>query len=73
MEHRATQTEDREAVLAIRAARSSLVEFAVLRGEADAKRAEAALIRMENAVNAGDVAAVRVAGQEIFAILCREA
>lgn len=73
MEHRATQTEDREAVLAIRAARSSLAEFAVLRGEADAKRAEAALIRMETAVNAGDVAAVRVAGQELFAILCREA
>lgn len=73
MEQKAEHPEDQQAIAAIRAARSSLAEFSRFRGEQDARRAETLLIDMEASIGRGDAENVRICGQKLFAILCREA
>ncbi len=61
-----------EAVVAIIAARSSLLDFAIARGDEVADAADRLLTEMERGIRAGNEALVQDAGRRLFALLSRE-
>lgn len=72
MEHKLSQNEDEQALMAIHAAKASLDEFAKNRSQSEANQAGLILSEMEKAVLEKNITAVREYGKKLFMLLCRE-